>query len=80
MTEDKVKADLFKSTSKAIDAYLRFSIMTEDSAGDAAQKNAYICSEKLLDIVKAKIRLIINAGYLKEFESYLLSENLVVKV
>ena len=73
MTEDKVKADLFKSTSKAIDTYLRFSIMTENSTGNASQKEAYTCSEKLLDVV------IINAGYLEEFESYLLSENLALK-
>jgi len=79
MTEDKVKADLFKSTSKAIDTYLRFSIMTENSTGNASQKEAYTCSEKLLDVVKAKIKLIINAGYLEEFESYLLSENLALK-
>lgn len=46
MTENKVKTDLFKSTSKAIDIYLRFSIMTENSTGNASQKEAYTCSEK----------------------------------
>lgn len=76
---DKVKIDLFKSTSEAIDTYLRFSLLTENPAGDTPRKDAYTCSEKLLDVVKAKIKLIIDAGYLEEFESYLLSENLVVK-
>lgn len=79
MTEDKIKADLFKSTSKAIETYLRFSILTENSIDNTSRRDAYTCSEKLLDVVKAKIRLIISAGYLEEFESYLLSENLVAK-
>lgn len=78
MTEEIIKNDLFKNASKALDSYLQFSLLTERQVQGGARENAYSCSDKLLNIVKAKIKLIVEAGYLEDFESYLLSENLVV--